>query len=119
MKLTNKIVLIITLTVFSHAVTAVPFTFEGRSLGMGGVSVATADLATAAWANPAMLTNQRPSDDFSLLIGIGAMLRDDDDLITDIRDFQDADDQREAAADGSLEEAKAILDMRLILRGKL
>ena len=62
---------------------AIPFTFEGRSLGMGGVSVATADLATAAWANPAMLTNQRPNDDFSLLIGVGAFVRDEEDLRTD------------------------------------
>jgi len=63
----------------------------------GGVSVATADLATAAWANPAMLTNQRPEDDFSLLIGVGAFVRDDDDLITDIDDFQAADERRQAA----------------------
>jgi len=115
MKFTSKVLTIVTLSLFSQSVSAIPFTFEGRSLGMGGVSVATADLATAAWANPAMLTNQRPGDDFSLLIGIGAMLRDDDDLISDIEDFQDADDQRQAAA-GPIEEAQAILDMQKIIR---
>ncbi|MCK5394379.1 MAG: conjugal transfer protein TraF [Gammaproteobacteria bacterium] len=118
MKLTSKILSVVALSVFSQVVSAIPFTFEGRSLAMGGVSVATADLATAAWANPAMLTNQRPGDDFSLLIGVGAVLRDDDDLVTDIQDFQDADDRRQAAKDlgDNLGEASAILDMRLILR---
>ncbi len=97
MNLKNKILSIVVLAVFSQAIYAIPFTFEGRSLGMGGVSVATADLATAAWANPAMLTNQRPDDDFSLLIGVGAFLRDNDDLLTDIDDFQAADDRLRAA----------------------
>jgi len=107
------------LSVFSHSANAIPFTFEGRSLAMGGVSVATADLATAAWANPAMLTNQRPNDNFSLLIGFGVFVRDNDDLITDIDDFQDADESREEAIDsGSVPgEAAALLEMRSIIRG--
>ncbi|NOQ69773.1 MAG: hypothetical protein GQ573_06680 [Gammaproteobacteria bacterium] len=116
MKLKHKILFITALSVFSQSVYAVPYTFDGRSLGMGGVSVATADLATAAWANPAMLTNQRPGDDFSLLIGLGGFLRDNDDLASDIEDFQDADDRRQAATSGSAEEINAILDMRLTLR---
>lgn len=97
---------------------AIPFSFEARSLGMGGVSVSTADLATAAWANPAMLTNQGMDDDFSLLIGIGAMVRDNDDLISDIEDFQDADDRRNAAIDSSdvPAAAQATLDMHSIVR---
>ena len=97
MKLENKILSIVVLSVLSQVAYAIPFAFEGRSLAMGGVSVATADLATAAWANPAMLTNQRPDDDFSLLIGVGAFLRDNDDLLTDIDDFQAADDRLRAA----------------------
>ena len=97
MKLSNKIFSVITLSVLSQSVTAIPFALEGRSLAMGGVSVATADLATAAWANPAMLTNQRPGDQFSLLIGGGALLRDDDDLIIDIDNFQAADNRRNIA----------------------
>ncbi len=116
MKLKSKVLSVIVLSVLSQSVYAIPFTFDGRSLGMGGVSVATADLATAAWANPAMLTNQRPGDDFSLLIGAGALLRDNDDLGSDIEDFQDADDRRKAASSGSSEEVNAILDMRSILR---
>jgi len=111
MKLKNKILSIAALCSMSQAVYAIPFTFEGRSLAMGGVSVATADLATAAWANPAMLTNQRPNDDFSLLIGIGAFLRDNDDLISDIDDFQDANDRLDNG------DAGALLEMQQIIAG--
>jgi len=116
MKIQNKILSVVALSVFSQSVLSIPFTFEGRSLGMGGVSTATADLATAAWANPAMLTKQRPNDDFSLLVGIGAFVRDDDDLITDIDDFQAADDRLQAAT--TSEEANiAITDMVNIIAG--
>ena len=118
MKFKNKIFSAIVLFVLSQSVCAIPFTFEGRSLGMGGVSVATADLATAAWANPAMLTNQRPGDDFSLLIGVGGMLRDDDDLVSDIEDFQDADERRQAGGSpGDSEYDKALSDMQAIISG--
>ena len=86
---------------------------------MGGVSVATADLATAAWANPAMLTNQRPDDDFSLLIGVGAFVRDDDNLIKDIDDFQAADDRLQAAvnAGDTSGATQAANDMANIITG--
>jgi hypothetical protein len=117
MKLKHKILFITALSVFSQSVYAVPYTFDGRSLGMGGVSVATADLATAAWANPAMLTNQRPTDDFSLLIGAGGFFRDNDDLVSDIDDFQDADDRRQAAesAGDLIAEGGALLEMSQII----
>jgi len=112
----NKLVLsTAALVLFSHTAYSVPFTFEGRSLGMGGVAVATADLATAPWANPAMLTNQETSDDFSLLIGIGVFGRDHEDLITDIEDFQDADDERQAATTPAENQA-ALADMSAIIR---
>jgi hypothetical protein len=113
MKLENKILSMVALFVFTQVAYAVPFAFEGRSLGMGGVATATADLATAAWANPAMLTNQRAGDDFSLLIGIGTFLRDNDDLITDIDDYQAADERRQAAKNSGdlVAEGVALLDM--------
>ena len=119
MKLNSKLLSAVALSVFSQASNAIPFSFEGRSLGMGGASVATADLASAAWANPAMLTNQRPGDDFSLLIGVGAFLRDNEDLITDIDSFQDADEIRVAAKNSGdiLAEAGALLDMSSIIAG--
>jgi hypothetical protein len=113
MKLYNKIFTAVAVSLLSQSVSAIPFAFEGRSLGMGGVAVATADLATASWANPAMLTNQRPSDNFSLLIGVGVFVRDNDDLVTDIENFQSADDRRAAAqASGDVvAEAQALIDM--------
>ena len=119
MNIQKKILSAVALTVYSQAALAVPFTFESRSLGMGGVSVATADLATAAWANPAMLTNQRPDDDFSLLIGLGAFVRDDQDLLSDIDAFQEADDRFQAATNtGDVAgAAQATTDMVNIIAG--
>jgi len=119
MKVQNKILSIVALSVFSHSAFSVPFAFEGRSLGMGGVSVATADLATAAWANPAMLTKQRPNDDFSLLVGVGAFVRDDDDLISNIDDFQAADARLKAAqsAGDASGAAAAVSDMSNTILG--
>jgi hypothetical protein len=116
MKIQNKLLSVVALSLFSQSALSIPFTVEGRSLGMGGVSTATADLATAAWANPAMLTKQRPNDDFSLLVGIGAFVRDDDDLLTDIDDFQAADSRLKAA--GTVQEAQdATNDMVNIISG--
>ncbi len=102
----------------SQIVHAAPFALEARSLAMGGVSVATADLATAAWANPAILANQRPSDDFSLLIGVGAFARDNDNLRTDIDDFQAANNRLQAAALPTDPDAvQALQDMTNIIVG--
>ncbi len=115
----HKILAVIVLSALAQAVQALPFTFEARSLGMGGVAVATADLATAAWANPAMLTNQPVEDDWSLLIGLGGLLRDPDDLESDINDFQDADERREEALDAMDPDGvlRATGEMRRILGG--
>ena len=115
----HKALAVVILSALSQAALAIPFTFEARSLGMGGVGVATADLATAAWANPAMLTNQPMESDWSLLIGIGVFARDNDDLVSDIDDFQDADERREDAIDaGDVPgAARAIVDMRKIISG--
>lgn len=78
------------LAVFSQSASAVPFSLEARSMGMGNVGVATADMATAAFANPAMLAYQRENDAFSLLVGLGGFLNDNDGLVDDIEDFQSA-----------------------------
>ena len=83
------------LVVVSSAASAAPFTFDARSLGMGGANTANATLQNAAWANPSMLTRQPLEDDFALLIGVGVFLRDDEDLVGDVEDFQDADERRE------------------------
>lgn len=78
------------LLVLSAPVLAVPFAFEARSLGMGNVRVATANIATAPFANPGMLSYQPSRDDFSLLIGIGGFLSDNDGVIDKIDSFQSA-----------------------------
>lgn len=102
MKLSRSSINAITVVVLSapivNVVSAAPFAIEARSMGMGNVSVATADIATAAFSNPAMLANQRENDDFSLLIGVGGFLNDDDDVIGDIDDFQAADDANDLLA---------------------
>ena len=92
----KRVLSALALITLSSSAIAVPFTFDARTLGMGGVSVATANLATAAWANPSMLTRQKIDDDFALLIGAGAFIRDNENLIGDIDDFQSANDRLEA-----------------------
>lgn len=78
---------VILLNVVSR-VDAAPFAIEARSMGMGNISVATANIVTAAFSNPAMLANQRENDDFALLIGLGGFLNDDDNVLDDVDDFQ-------------------------------
>jgi len=69
------------LVVSSQSVMAAPFAYEARSLGMGNSGVATADIATAPFANPAMLSFQKSDDDFSLLLEIGGFFRDNEEMI--------------------------------------
>jgi len=78
------------LAVLSGSVDAVPFSVEARSLGMGNARVATADIATAPFANPGMLSFQPSREDFSLLIGVGAFLSDNDGVVDKIDAFQSA-----------------------------
>ena len=78
------------LAVLSSAADAVPFSVEARSLGMGNARVATADIATAPFANPGMLSYQPSREDFSLLIGAGALLNDSDGMVDSIDQFQEA-----------------------------
>jgi len=115
----HTVLAVVVLTAFSQTSHAIPFTFEGRSLGMGSVATATADLGTAAWANPAMLTNQKVEDDWSLLIGFGVFIRDDDDLIDDIDDFQDANDDLDdaLAAGDPIGAIQSTVEMRKIIGG--
>jgi len=94
---TKRILSALAMITVSSTALAAPFTFDARTLGMGGVSTATANLATAAWANPSMLTRQRVEDDFALLIGVGAFIRDNEELIDDIDNFQSANDRGDQA----------------------
>lgn len=72
---------------------AAPFGLEARSLGMGNVSVATADIATAALANPAMLSYQPLREDFSLLLSGGLMIDDSAGMIDALDRYQAINDQ--------------------------
>lgn len=78
------------LAVISHSAVATPFAHEARSLGMGNIGVATADIATAPFVNPAMLSFQRADDDFSMLVAAGGFFNDNDGAIDDIEEFKDS-----------------------------
>lgn len=88
----------VALAAASHSVMAAPFAHEARSLGMGNVGIATADIATAPFANPAMLSFQKADDDFSLLLTAGAFYSDNDGVIDDIDAFQESNDNDEKLA---------------------
>ena len=96
MKYYKRILSAALLAFFSGSADAVPFSVEARSLGMGNVRVATADIATAPFANPGMLSFQPGREDFSLLLGIGAFLNDGDGLVDKIDEFQSAYDAGQA-----------------------
>lgn len=92
----KRILSVAALALLAGSAYAVPFSFEARSLGMGNARVATADIATAPFANPGMLSFQPSREDFSLLIGAGAYLNDSDGLVDKIDEFQDAYNRGEA-----------------------
>lgn len=78
--------------------TALPFaTYEARSAGMGTTGVASSNIASAPFTNPAMLAAQRFEDDFSLTAGLGVQAIDNENLLDDIEDFSDAYDANDAA----------------------
>ncbi len=104
MKLNKTGVCALLLVVFSQPASSVPFSLEARSLGMGNVGVATADMASAAFVNPAMLAYQRENNAFSLLAGLGGFLNDNEGLINDIDAFQSALNSNPAEAANILAE---------------
>lgn len=72
--------------------------YEARNAGMGGVGTASSHYLAAGWANPALLTRSRASDDFGVILpSIGATTYDKDGLVDDINDFVDAVDRVDAA----------------------
>lgn len=76
------------LAAISQSVLAAPFAYEARSLGMGNIGVATADIATAPFMNPAMLSFQKSDDEFSLLLAGGAFFSDNNGMIDNIDSYQ-------------------------------
>ena len=105
--------------VFAAPANAGNFSVEARSLGMGNARVATADIATAPFANPGMLAYQRSRDDFSLLIGVGAFLRDPDDVVDKVDAFQDAFNSFEADPVGNISEGLRAVEIAQSLEGNI
>lgn len=88
MKRFGQYLCVLSVIAVSNSASALPFAFEARSLAMGNARVATADIATAPFANPAMLAFQPMREDFSLLLGVGAFLRDDEGVVDLVDQFQ-------------------------------
>lgn len=60
---------------------ALPFApFDVRAAGMGGAGVASAGAASAGLFNPALLSAQREGESFQFVLGVGALLADEDQL---------------------------------------
>ena len=92
---------------------------EARSLGMGNVHVATADIATAPFANPGMLAFQRSRDDFSLLLGVGVFLMDQGGVVDKISDYQTAYDNFVSDPAGNLDEGQKAVAIAQSLEGDI
>ncbi|CAH0534661.1 hypothetical protein VST7929_02611 [Vibrio stylophorae] len=66
--------------------------YDSRSMAMGGTGVASASYLTAAFYNPAQLTNYDDSDDVGLLFpSVGLSASDQNDLLNKLDTFQDID----------------------------
>ena len=110
----KRILLAALLAVVSCPLNASIFSVEARSLGMGNARVATADIATAPFANPGMLSFQRSREDFALLVGLGAFLNDNDNVVDKIDEFQTAYNNGQA---GNPDEALRALDIAQSMLG--
>ncbi|MBC7005701.1 conjugal transfer protein TraF [Photobacterium sp. BZF1] len=85
---------------------------DTRSVGMGGVGVASANYLTASFHNPALATQNKTHDRFGMILPVvGARVYDGDDLHDRVDAFQDLNDQ--IAANPDLEEQwrAALLDL--------
>lgn len=78
-----------TLILFSTQAGALPFqTLDTRSLGMGGVGVASGNSGSAGLKNPALLSLAPEDEDFHLVISAGARYLDPEDLIDAAENFE-------------------------------
>ncbi|MCQ1059323.1 conjugal transfer protein TraF [Photobacterium sp. ZSDE20] len=67
---------------------------DTRSVGMGGVGVASANYLTASFHNPALATQNKRHDSFGMILPvIGAQVYDGNDLHDRVDAFQDLNDQ--------------------------
>ncbi len=71
--------------------------FDARSVGMGGTGVASSKLASAAYSNPALVSQPIGDDNFQLLLPVvGVNVNDPQGLIDDIDAFNIAVDNQDA-----------------------
>ncbi len=81
-----------TLVLFSTQTMALPFqSIDPRSLGMGGVGVASGTSANASFMNPALLAAAHKDEDFSLEFLGGVRIQDPDSLIDEVGNYQNND----------------------------
>lgn len=97
--------------ILSGTAGAAPFgAFDARSAGMGNVGVASGNMASAPFFNPALLTAQRPDDDVAVVLpAAGAHVSDTRGLIDDIKNFQSAYDAAGMLAALNSASGKAVL----------
>ena len=119
MKYYKRILSAALLAFFFGSADAVPFSVEARSLGMGNVRVATADIATAPFANPGMLSFQPSREDFSILIGLGAFLSDNDGVVDKIDAFQSAYNSFQADPVGNISQGVDAVSIAQSLDGDI
>ena len=81
-----------TLLLFSTQTLALPFqSIDPRSLGMGGVGVASGTSANASFMNPALLAAAYEDEDFSLEFLGGVRIQDPGGLIDEVDNYQNND----------------------------
>lgn len=75
---------------FASSAVAAPFPiFDPRTLGMGGVGVASGDMTNASFLNPALLAAARDEDDFTLILPtVAVQARDPNDIADGFDDFE-------------------------------
>lgn len=108
----SRLALAVSLSAVSTVTLAAPQSFStARAFAMGGTGVAIAHPTTANTSNPAMLAaaHHEWSDDFGLILpSVNARLADEEEVVDQIDDIQDAIDAYEdAAANMSTAEARA------------
>lgn len=87
----KKSLLAVALLTASTAATANEL-YNGRVSGMGGAGYVTAGYADGVLYNPSLLANYGESDDGALVLNLGALAQDPDDLIDHLDDLVDLTD---------------------------
>lgn len=85
----QKTLLASAMSLASFQVAALPFTgVDARSISMGGTGVAAGSIVNASTFNPALLAASRDDEDFNFSLAIGAVARDEDDMLDAIDELQ-------------------------------